>query len=301
MRKRKRRTSTKSPAPMIILVVMVTAVVTATVTGLLINIFERKVEARNPFHRVAEIDDDTQDPVIWGRNFPLQYDAYLRTVDMVRTRFGGSESLPRTPTEADPRSWVAHSRLEEDPRLKTMWNGYSFSIDLREERGHAYILDDQTFTGRQEKPMPGTCLHCHASVYVPYKQLGNGDLIAGFEKMNPLPYMEARQLVQHPITCIDCHDPATMGLRVTRPGFLEGIKVVKKKSGIENYNVNTMATRQEMRTFVCAQCHVEYYFKGKEKRLVYPWSNGLKADEILTYYDEIEFSDWSTVIPTQTY
>ena len=292
MRKRRRRSSRKSLAPTIFLVILITAGVTAIVTGLLVSIIERKAEAKNPFYRVVEIDDDTQDPAIWGKNFPLQYDAYLRTVDMVRTRFGGSESIPKTPTNADPRSWVSHSRLEEDPRLKRMWSGYAFAIDFREERGHAYMLDDQTFTRRQERPMPGTCLHCHASVYVPYKQLGKGDLIAGFETMNPLPYVEARQHVQHPITCIDCHDPDTMQLRVTRPGFIEGIKVIKENNGIGYYDVNTMASRQEMRTFVCAQCHVEYYFKGKEKRLVYPWKNGVQADQILDYYDEIEFHDW---------
>jgi nitrite reductase (cytochrome c-552) len=48
-----------------------------------------------------------------------------------------------------------------------------------------------------------------------------------------------------------------------------------------------------MRTFVCAQCHVEYYFKGPEKRLTYPWFKGLKADEILAYYDETGHKDWT--------
>ncbi len=67
-----------------------------------------------------ELTDDTVDPEIWGRNFPLQYDSYLRTVDQVRTRYGGSEAVPRTPTQSDPRSIVAQSRLEDDPRLKTM-------------------------------------------------------------------------------------------------------------------------------------------------------------------------------------
>src|SRR5262249_13950421 len=117
--------------------------------ALLVNIFERKQESRNPFYRVVELSDDTQDPEVWGKNFPLQYDDYRRTVDQVRTRFGGSEALPRTPTEADPRSAVAQSRIEEDPRLKIMWAGYAFSKDFREERGHAYMLDDQTFTERQ--------------------------------------------------------------------------------------------------------------------------------------------------------
>jgi nitrite reductase (cytochrome c-552) len=135
-------------------------------------------------------------------------------------------------------------------------------------------------------------MHCHASVYVPYKRLGGGDLIRGFEAMNQMPYKEARQLVSHPVACIDCHDPDTMQLRVTRPGFIEGIRALKEHQGVKDYDVNRMATRQEMRAFVCGQCHVEYYFKGAEKRLVYPWSKGLKADDILAYYEEAEFKDW---------
>jgi nitrite reductase (cytochrome c-552) len=99
--------------------------------ALLTNIMERKNEARNPFFRVVELTDDTVDPEIWGKNFPLQYDGYKRTVDQVRTRYGGSEAVPHTPSDADPRSVVAQSRLEEDPRLKTMWDGYAFAVDFR--------------------------------------------------------------------------------------------------------------------------------------------------------------------------
>lgn len=146
-----------------------TAVVSAAfsfgLAALLVNIFSHKQEAPNPFFRVVELTDETEDPEVWGKNFPCPYDGYLRTVDMKRTRFGGSESIPRTPDQADPRSIVAQSRLEEDPRLKTLWAGYPFAADFREERGHAYMLEDQTFTRRQKmKPQPGACLHCHASV-----------------------------------------------------------------------------------------------------------------------------------------
>ena len=269
------------------------ALAAAGITALLVNIFERQQEARNPFYRVVDLDDQTEDPAVWGQNFPQQYDAYLRTVDQERTRYGGSEALPRTPTDADPRSIVAQSRLEDDPRLKTMWAGYAFSVDFREERGHAYMLDDQTFTERQQVvQQPGTCMHCHASVYVPYTRLGDGDLTLGFERMNQMPYQEARKLVTHPVTCIDCHAPDTMELRITRPGFMEGIRALKASQGIADYDVNQMATRQEMRAFVCGQCHVEYYFSGPEKRLVYPWAKGIKADEILGYYQESGFRDW---------
>ena len=107
------------------------------------------------------------------------------------------------------------------------WAGYAFSKDFREERGHGYMLDDQTFTERQQvAKQPGTCMQCHASIWVPYRKLGGGDLTRGFELMNQMPYVEARKLVTHPVACIDCHDPATMQLRVTRPGFIVGLRAL---------------------------------------------------------------------------
>ncbi|HWP59817.1 MAG TPA: ammonia-forming cytochrome c nitrite reductase subunit c552 [Candidatus Acidoferrales bacterium] len=273
---------------------VIAALAAAGGAALLVNIMERKLEARNPFYRVVELTDETDDPAVWGKNFPLQYDGYRRTVDQVRTRFGGSESVPRTPTERDPRSVVAQSRLEEDQRLKVMWAGYAFAKDFREDRGHAYMLEDQTFTERQlVVKQPGTCLNCHASTYVAYKKAGGGDLVKGFERLNALPYPEARKLVTHPVSCIDCHAPDTMQLRVTRPAFIEGMRALKESQGIQDYDVNAAATRQEMRSFVCGQCHVEYYFQGPQKRLVYPWAKGLKVDEILAYYDAAEFKDWT--------
>jgi nitrite reductase (cytochrome c-552) len=123
-------------------------------------------------------------------------------------------------------------------------------------------------------------------------KLGGGDLIRGFERMNPMPFAEARKMVSHPVACIDCHNPETMQLRVTRPGFLEGIRALKASQGIKDYDPNTMATRQEMRAYVCGQCHVEYYFKGPEKRLVYPWAKGLQVDSIMAYYEEYGQTDW---------
>ncbi len=270
------------------------ALVAAGLAALLANISTRKAEGKNPTVRVVALDDETSDPAVWGKNFPVEYDLYKKTAEMTKTRFGGSESMPRNPTPEDPRATVAQSKIDEDPRLKTMWAGYAFAADFREERGHAYMLDDQTLTRRQVVvKQPGTCMQCHASVYVPMKKLGGGDLTKGFEKLNAMPYMEARKLVEHPVTCIDCHDPASMQLRITRPGFLEGIKALKASQGVKDYDPNTMATRQEMRSYICGQCHVEYYFKGPEKRLVFPWSKGLNADQIMAYYDELGYRDWT--------
>ncbi|HZI15929.1 MAG TPA: ammonia-forming cytochrome c nitrite reductase subunit c552 [Myxococcus sp.] len=293
--------SPSTPAPgkrrglfLLIAVGVISALAAAAAVALAVNISQKKQEAANPFFRVVELTDDTADPSIWGKNFPLQYDGYLRTVDQTRTRYGGSEAVPHPPTQADPRTVVAQSRLEEDPRLKTMWAGYAFSKDFREERGHAYMLADQIFTERQQvTKQPGTCLNCHASMYNIYKTLGNGDLNAGFDAINKMPYMEAKNHAKHPVACIDCHDSQSMQLRVTRPAFMQAMARMKAAQGVQDYNVNRDASRQEMRSYVCGQCHVEYYFKGPEKTLTYPWDKGLKVDNIIAYYEENGHKDWT--------
>lgn len=277
----------------LLLAVSLTALITVAITGLLVNIFERKQEGRNAFFRVVELTDNTEDPALWGKNFPLQYDDYLRTVDQTRTHYGGSEALRHAPTQADPRGVISQSKLGGDPRLVMMWAGYPFSTDFREERGHAYMLDDQRYTRRvTEFKQPGTCINCHASVYVPMKRLGGGDIFKGFELLNHMTYSEAAKQVKHPVACIDCHDPATMQLRITRPAFIEGIRNYKASIGVKDYDV-TKATAQEMRSFVCGQCHVEYYFKGPEKRLTFPWHKGLRVDDALAYYDEVGHKDFT--------
>ena len=270
-----------------------TALGAAVGAGLLVNIFERKQEAKSPFFRVAELTEDTADPEVWGRNFPQHYADYLLTADQTRTRYGGSEAMSHSPTKGDPRGVLSQSKLEEDPRLKKLWAGYAFSVDFREERGHAYMLVDQKYTERVLNfKQPGTCLNCHASLAVAFRKLGNGDLTAGFEKINQMTYADASKHASHPVSCIDCHNPSTMKLRITRPAFMEGIKVLKASQGVANYDVNSMATPQEMRSYVCGQCHVEYYFKGPEKRLTFPWHKGLKVDNILAYYDEVGHTDF---------
>lgn len=261
------------------ILIVVTVAVTFGVTALLTNIAERKAETKWRQVNVVELGEETVDPEIWGKNFPRQYDSYKRTSDTVRTRYGGSE---------------AYSKIDMDPAWKRIFAGYAFGVDYREERGHAYSLEDQKETLRTKQfEQPGACLQCHAGgVKQIYLELGEGDLQKGFAKVNKMPLEEAWQHVRHPIACTDCHNPETMELRVTRPGFLNAIKELKKLEGIENFDPNTMATRQEMRTFVCGQCHVEYYFKGPEKMLTYPWAKGLKIEDIEAYYAEDGHVDW---------
>jgi len=144
-------------------------------------------------------NDDVDDPAAWGKVFPLHYELYKKTVDMERTKYGGSEAVPRTPTPSDPRNVVARSKVDDDIGLRTMWQGYAFGVDFREERGHAYMLEDQRLTQRQQVvQQPGACLNCHASSYVAFKKAGGGNVTRGFEKINAMPYAEATKLVQHP-------------------------------------------------------------------------------------------------------
>ncbi|WKZ19770.1 MAG: ammonia-forming cytochrome c nitrite reductase subunit c552 [Candidatus Jettenia sp. CY-1] len=289
-----------------LLLVIVIAVATVSVILLLENVSQRKKEARQHVFRVVEITEDTIDPVIWGKNYPRQYDGYRRTVDEERTRHGGSE---------------AFNRLDEDPYWRVIFNGYAFGIDYREDRGHAYMLSDQDMTERLKVvAQPGACLHCHSSVIHAYREAAikagvsaddshrQEQIMKGFEIVCAMPYQDARNMVSHPVSCIDCHDSETMQLRVTRPGFLNAIQALAKadhplphlpsierwrKDGRKDeYDVNTMATRQEMRSFVCGQCHVEYYFKGEGKLLIYPWQKGLRVEQIEGYYNEIGFKDW---------
>jgi nitrite reductase (cytochrome c-552) len=144
-----------------------------------------------------------------------------------------------------------------------------------------------------------------------YRQLGDGDAMAGFEKTFKMSYAETSKLLHdggqaHPVSCVDCHDPATMALRVTRPGFIQGIQALAAGTGEvpaldsiqrwregsreQPYDPNKDATRTELRSYVCGQCHVEYYCSSKTK-LTFPWSNGLNVDNIEATWNGTTFPD----------
>jgi nitrite reductase (cytochrome c-552) len=269
-------------------VVAVVAIAALGVAALLTNVFERRQEARNPYLRLVEVDENTTDPAVWGQNWPRHYESFMRTVDYERTRYGGSDAIPR-------------QKLDAYPWLRTMWAGHAFSIDYRESRGHAFALHDQDHTERvAQRPQPGACLHCHAAVMPAYRYLGNGDVMEGFRRLSVMPWNEARRvvdaqgqpLINHPVTCVDCHAADNLALRVTRPGFINGIRAYMASQGRADFDPNRDATRQEMRSYVCAQCHVEYYFQPETKLVVFPWAKGLRVEQMIEYYDSVGFSDW---------
>jgi nitrite reductase (cytochrome c-552) len=64
-----------------------------------------------------------------------------------------------------------------------------------------------------------------------YRELGGGDAMKGFEESYKFSYQDLSQKLHdsghaHPVSCVDCHDPQTMKLRVTRPGFINGIQAL---------------------------------------------------------------------------
>jgi nitrite reductase (cytochrome c-552) len=286
------------------LLVVLVAFVVAGATALLVNIFQKKVEQRNPYVRLVEVGEDDTDPAKWGRNWPAQYDGYKRTALRTQTRFGGhggSEALPG-------------EKIQRDPWLKRMFLGYAFSIDYRDRRGHAFMLADQEATERLKKPQTGSCLHCHASIMPLYRQLGGGDAMLGFRDTNKVSYQDLSKKLHdsghaHPVSCVDCHDPKDMSLRVTRPGFILGIQALAASEALvpalpsialwragnrsKPFDPNVDASRNELRSFVCGQCHVEYYCSDKIT-LTFPWGKGLKVDDAEAFWNETKFPDGQT-------
>ncbi len=242
------------------------AVVTAALVALLVNIFERKQEAVQGPLRVVEVAADELDPAVWGKNFPNHYDRFMRTQeDYGKTPYGGSNP---------------YSKLDAYPVMKRLWAGYAFSIDHNEERGHFYAKTDQENTQRVKVvSQPGACVNCHAA-----EAPGLIEEM-GWEAFNRTPYDSLLSKIHLGTSCADCHDPETMDLRITRPAFRNAMA----ERGIDL----SQASRQDMRSYVCGQCHVEYYFKGPDKVLTFPWTKGLSVDSIEAHYDLYDFTDWT--------
>jgi nitrite reductase (cytochrome c-552) len=290
-------------------VAVLAALGTVGVLALLQNIALRQAEAREVAFRVVEITEDTYESSVWGKNFPRQFDTFMRTEEYgIDTPFGGN---------------VPYEKLDKYPQLRIMWQGFPFELSFREDRGHHWFLYDQRQTRRvHERAQPGSCLHCHSSAVEAYRiaavQAGlpiekihtEEALRKGFDAINAMPWAEADTLVRNPLACIDCHEPQTMRLRITRPSLKDGlVKLANSNAPVPHlpsierwragdrrvpYDVNRLASRHEMRSLTCAQCHVEYYFDRPPVRtLIFPWSQGLKVEQQLQHYDNYGWRDWT--------
>jgi len=233
------------------------------VIGLLLFIYNQPAPARG-IPPLAAIEAMEPDSAKWGVNFPNQYTTLLKTEkNNTRTAYGGSDPF---------------SKLEVDPRLVKLFAGYPFSKGYEEDRGHMNALVDVRRTPRLSDKTPGTCYSCKSS--------DNPKLWAtmGMKEYDATKFADLGQKINNPIGCANCHEAGTMRLVVTNPALDEALKAQGK-------DWHTF-TRQEMRTVVCANCHVEYYFAGEGKYLTFPWEKGTTIDDIEKYYEEEAFSDW---------
>lgn len=249
------------------------------------SIMERRTEATfvsTPTNNISEFEPRNE---LWGENYPREYQSWKNTSDTnFRSKYNGNKTI---------------DMLEVDPRLVILWAGYGFSKDYNQGRGHYYAIEDIRNTLRtggpiigRNSPMPNTCWTCK-SPDVPRLMneliLKEGDFQKGVADFYSGKWETKGAEIVNAIGCADCHDSKTMNLKISRPGLIEAYKRMGKDI--------TKASYQEMRSLVCAQCHVEYYFDKKKVKgspyLTFPWDKGLSAEAMEEYYDEIEFSDWT--------
>jgi nitrite reductase (cytochrome c-552) len=258
-------------------VIFLGTVVIVFLLGMLASsIIERRSEAIFAYTPAITFSQFEPRSARWGEIFPREYSSYKRTADTsFRSKYNGSSMI---------------DMLEESPRMAVLWAGYAFSKEYTQGRGHYHAVEDIRNTLRTGAPaagvpgpQPNTCWTCK-SPDVPrlMNQIGVAEFYRGS-------WDTKGQEIINPIGCADCHDSKTMNLRISRPALLEAFENMGRDI--------TQVSQQEMRSLVCAQCHVEYYFNKKMvegvQYLVFPWKNGTTAEEIEKYYNEIEFSDWT--------
>ena len=241
----------------------------AVLAGVLVFLKSQPLQERT-FEPLVEIAPMEPDSERWGVNFPNQFDTFQKTAsNNIDTTYAGSSQF----------SW-----LERDPRQVILFAGYAFSKDYNDDRGHANALEDVRATGRlnldpqDPKHTPATCYSCKSSNN---PGLWDDMGMAEFDKMS---FVEMTPNIEETIGCANCHEAGTMRLIVTNPALNEALRAQGRDW--------TAFTRQEMRTVVCANCHVEYYFKGDGKYLTFPWAMGTDIYSIIELYDGLAFKDW---------
>jgi nitrite reductase (cytochrome c-552) len=207
---------------------------------------------------LAKIPEGEYDPAVWGKQYPLQHKGYEKNKEMSPspTGFGGS---------------VKYQHSTKQPEILMNFKGMAFSKDYTEDRGHPYAVEDLKETKRISPQSPGACMTCKTANLIDiYKDMG--------WKYAKTPLSEIFPRMKHAITCANCHDPSTMNLRVINPAFIEAMQ----RKGVDVKK----AKREEMRSYVCGQCHVEYYFEPETTRVVLPWDKGFHPEQMYAYYQD---------------
>jgi nitrite reductase (cytochrome c-552) len=235
------------------------------------SIIQRRAEANLlnvPRYAIEEFEPRNE---AWALAFPREYQTYSQMADTsFRSKYGGS---------------AFRDLLEEDPRIVILFAGYLFSRDFNQARGHVYAIEDIHNTLRTGTPADETEGPQYASCWT-CKSADVPRIMYSMDTKDFYSKTWANYLSEmvNPIGCANCHNPKDMTLRI----FQIPLKEAFNRKGLDL----SKSSLNEMRSLVCAQCHVEYYFKGPEKYVVFPWDKGMSVEEIENYYDEYEFYDW---------
>ncbi len=238
------------------------------------SITERRAESAGSYlqNRVVDITGIEARNAIWGQNYPKQYETWEKTQEM------NFESKHLGNKQGD--------ELAKRPDMVILWAGYAFSREYNAPRGHFHAVEDVRNilrtgapTNEEDGPMPAACWTCK-SPDVP--RMMNE---VGINEFYSQKWSKWGKEIVNPIGCADCHDPKTMELQLSRPALIEAFARQGKDI--------TKATHQEMRSLVCAQCHVEYYFSKEGNVVTFPWDKGFTVEAMEEYYDENKFVDWT--------
>lgn len=216
--------------------------------------------------KTVTIPDGEIDPEIWGKAYPEEYELWKMTE---KPEPAGKSKYKRG-FDADN---ITYDKLAEYPYMALLFNGWGFGVEYNEPKGHANMVRDQLEIDASRIKAGGVCLSCKTP-YAPglQKQMGQDYYSMSYmDVLNKIPEKN-RNLG---VACIDCHDNKDMGLKISR-GFTLGNAL--KDIGVDEKKL----TRQEMRSAVCAQCHVTYSIpKDKDMKsvgLYFPWQNGKWGD-----------------------
>ena len=248
-----------------LILVGIILILAITLIGVLLFLKNQPPEERAVIQPIATVKPLEADSSLWGVNYPNEYSSLLQTANnSTATTYGGS---------------AKKSYLLEDPRLVLLFMGYPFSKDYNQPRGHENTLIDVRATRRLSDTTHATCYSCKSS--------DNPGLWAqmGMETYDAQMFSDMTPEINNPIGCANCHEAGSMRLVITNPA----VEAAYLSEGLDWRSF----TRQQMRSAVCANCHVTYYFTGENKVLTVPWANGMRVENIIQFEDNAGFSDWT--------
>jgi nitrite reductase (cytochrome c-552) len=211
--------------------------------------------------KTVTIPDGEIDPAVWGKAYPEEYELWKKTAEPVPSR------RSRYKIGMDGGS-VSVDKLSMYPYMALLFNGWGFGVEYNEPRGHAYMVRDQLEIDASRIGAGGVCLSCKSPYAVGLqKEMGVNYYKSPFKEVLAKIPEKNRDLG---VACIDCHDNKDQSLKISR-----GFTLIEafKSMGVDPAKL----TRQELRSAVCAQCHVTYNIpKDKENKsvgLYFPWQN----------------------------